>query len=163
MRTSFLDSSAIVKIYAKEPGSQQVRALLRSTTSAAPTVTLVVCDLALAEVSSALARKEREGTISNHQATKYFTRMRDHFLGVERPYLVILASSIMADASSLTRQYAVRGMDAVQLAAAIAAKHMAPPGTDFSFVCADDRLCRAAHAENIQAINPTTKVPASGS
>lgn len=74
MRTAFLDSSAIVKIYAEEPGSQQVRALLRSATLATPTVTLVVCDLALAEVSSALARKEREGAITSAQTTRYLTR-----------------------------------------------------------------------------------------
>lgn len=60
----------------------------------------------------------------------------------------------MAETSSLTRQYTLRGMDSVQLAAALAARHMAPAGTTFLFVCVDDNLCQAAQTENFDVINP---------
>jgi predicted nucleic acid-binding protein len=56
--TTFADSSALVKIYADEPGHERLRSL--------PTV--VISQLARVEASAALWRKHRKGELTAEQA-----------------------------------------------------------------------------------------------
>ena len=150
MRFAYFDSSALVKVYAWEgEGSKEVRRMVGQAVLARPTIRIVVCDIALSEAESAVARKERDREITTAQAERYLELIRTDFLLREpRPYQIVSASSVVQDAGGLSRLYGLKSMDAIQLAAALAVRSALPPGSDFVFVCADGKLCNAAAAEN---------------
>ncbi|HEX7051681.1 MAG TPA: type II toxin-antitoxin system VapC family toxin [Longimicrobiales bacterium] len=164
MRFFYFDTSALVKVYAYEGyGSDKVRALVKSATLSRPTARIVVCDIALAEAESAIARKERKTEIRRSEATRMIDRLRSDMLDRESsPYQVILSSSVVGEAGQWSRQYNLKGMDAIQFAAALAAMYSTPAGDEFCFVCADDRLCDAARAENmpVDTLQPPRRAPA---
>jgi predicted nucleic acid-binding protein len=58
----YLDSSALAKLYVPEPESDTLEAFLKGRRD------LMISELAITEVLSAVARRRREGTISAHQA-----------------------------------------------------------------------------------------------
>ncbi len=58
----YLDSSALVKLYVPEPESDRLEAFLRSHSS------LLISELAVTEVLSAVARRRREGLLNATQA-----------------------------------------------------------------------------------------------
>jgi len=58
----YLDSSALAKLYVPEPESDRLDALLRGRRS------LMLSELAITEVLSAVARRKREGVLSADQA-----------------------------------------------------------------------------------------------
>jgi len=58
----YLDSSALAKLYVPEPESDTLEAFFQGRRD------LMISELAITEVLSAVARRRREGTISAHQA-----------------------------------------------------------------------------------------------
>jgi predicted nucleic acid-binding protein len=55
----FLDSSALIKLYHEEPGTERVEEIFATSETS-----LVVSELAAVELQSALARKVRTGEIT---------------------------------------------------------------------------------------------------
>ena len=146
-RLLFLDSSALVKRYLFEAGSDAVNALFHD-----PSVHLIISTLALAEVSSAIVRR-----LSREQSAL----LLDDFDADAKNVLAIAAldDDIALAAVDLVRRRRLRGCDAVQLAVAL---HIAAALSDESeatvgleFVCADDALNTAAEAEGLRTMNPT--------
>ena len=162
MRIAYLDSSALVKAYTLEAGTDRVKAVIKSATMENPTVLAVVCDIARVEVASAIARKEFEGSVAPGLAERLRAQLEQHFTKDPKPYLIVHASSVLADAATYARTYRLKSMDAIQLAAALAAKYLAPFGAEFEFYCADGKLCAAARAENFNVIQLPTAVAAGG-
>jgi len=70
MTTYYVDTSALVKRYIDELGSDWVRAVF----SQAPLPSMIVVHLALVEMTSALARRQREGILTQAEYPEY--RMR---------------------------------------------------------------------------------------
>lgn len=60
----YLDSSVLVKLYLPEPHSDEVNAAVRGRRD------LMISDLAITEVVSAIARARREGLISSEDAAR---------------------------------------------------------------------------------------------
>ena len=60
MTTYYLDTSALIKRYVDEPGSDW----LQATLSTQPPPSIIVVHLAIVEVTSALARRLREGLLT---------------------------------------------------------------------------------------------------
>jgi predicted nucleic acid-binding protein len=146
MTAYFMDSSAISKRYMTEMGSVWVRSL------AAPTAghVIVLAQLALVEVSSALARKQRLAQISAADAAQH--RM-DFLADVETLYLTVpLEEVVLRQASDLVGRYPLRTLDAVQLACALAGTAIL--GEPLTFVCADNNLLNAAAGEGLATDNP---------
>jgi predicted nucleic acid-binding protein len=151
MPTYYLDASAIVKRYVSEMGSAWVQALSSNEEN-----TLVMGEIALAEVASAFARAARDGRISNEERLSYL----DLFIGdcAERYRLVAIERTIIDRAVDLTQSHCLRGYDAVHLATALAVnaellrKHLLP----LTFVAADEDLLKAAEAEGLVAENPNS-------
>lgn len=149
MTTYYLDSSAVVKRYVAETGSDWVRALCQDAHNA-----LFLAELTLAEVSSAFARRGRRGEITAEDRRTYLDLFiydcayRYHLIPVER--------STIERAVDLAQQHYLRGYDAVQLACALAANdHLLAAGLPaLTFVSADDELVAAATAQRLLAENP---------
>lgn len=141
----YLDTSALIKIYVQEVGTETVRDALRSGRVA-------ISALGGAELAGALARLAREGDLSASQAgamwTDYLRRLPT-FLEV---VVEGAGSPLGRDAARLCFDHHLRGGDAVHLASAlqVVAHH---PGESVSFCAADVKLLRAARAERLTTVD----------
>jgi predicted nucleic acid-binding protein len=146
-RLLFFDSSALVKRYLFEAGSNAVNALFYDQS-----VRLIISTLALAEVSSAIVRR-----LSREQSTL----LLDDFDADAKNVFAIapLNDDVALAAVDLVRRRRIRGCDAIQLAVAL---HIASALSDdaeetvgLEFVCADDTLNTAAEAEGLRTLDPS--------
>jgi uncharacterized protein len=131
----FADSSALVKLYADEPGHEVVRGL----------GAVVVSRLARVEVPAALWRKGRTRELSTRLAGVLVTRFEHDWFGHgdEPPRFAIVRTStpVLEDAARLTAVHALRGYDAVHLASALAVRRADP---SVSTIAVFDRDLRTA-------------------
>ena len=105
----YLDSSALVKLFADEPGTAEVSHAVQE----AELVGTVA--ISRAEVIAALAKAVRVGALSTDDARSARHRFRTEWLH----FLRLQVSDFLIDrAGDLAWAYSLRGYDAVQLAAA---------------------------------------------
>ncbi len=105
----YLDSSALVKRYVSEPGSDQV--LQAFATAEAVGTAVISC----AEVSAALAKAARFGLLTLEQALSAYKVFRGEWVDFIRLQLTEFSIERAAD---LAWEHGLRGFDSVQLAAA---------------------------------------------
>ena len=147
MAAFFLDTSTVLKRYVQETGTAWVQAL------AAPTVrhSLFVVRITLAETVAAITRRERGGSITPQDAA---TAVADFQLDFARQYRVVeVSAGLVAQAATLARRHALRGYDAVQLAAALEI-HATDPS--LTLLSADAELNTAATAEGLTVDDPNS-------
>ena len=147
MAAFFLDTSTVLKRYVQETGTAWVQAL------AAPTVrhSLFVVRITLAETVAAITRRERGGSITPQDAA---TAVADFQLDFARQYRVVeVSAGLVAQAATLARRHALRGYDAVQLAAALEI-HATDPS--LTLLSADAELNTAATAEGLAVEDPNS-------
>lgn len=120
----FADTSAVVKLYAEEHGSQAVRAM------AAP---LVVSQMTRAEVPAALWRKHRMGELGVEDTRVLVAEFEADYFGApgeERRFSAVrVTAEILEEAVRLTAVHGLRAYDAVQLASAKAVRTVDPSCT----------------------------------
>jgi predicted nucleic acid-binding protein len=145
----FLDSSALVKLYHPERGSQRVEGAFRE-----PSRRFIISRLTGLELHSALSLKIRTGKLTTADAAL----VRARFLGdVASGAISVMAinEAYYSMAENLIVQYAGRvglqTLDALQLAVALETHRRA--GLD-AFMVADLALAEVARAEGIRVINP---------
>jgi predicted nucleic acid-binding protein len=145
--TYYFDTSALLKLYIEERGTDQVISIAESLV-AGNTDNIVILDVTLVESRSAVRRREREGDIPTREANQIIER-----IGEDRSslYLVEPASSVTEEAARLIDSHPLRALDALQLGGLTVRRSTPPPPT---FVCADERLCHAANVEGLATINP---------
>jgi predicted nucleic acid-binding protein len=140
--TAFADSSALVKLYADEDGSDAVRG----------ESALVVCALARVEVPAALWRKHRTGHLDAEEAAALASDFEADYRGTEygapRFGVVRVTARLLDKAAAFPALNDLRAQDAVQLAAALAADAADPDLTEF--LCFDARLRVAAAAHGLR-------------
>lgn len=133
--STFADSSALVKLYVPEEGSESVRGL----------VDLVVSQICRVEVPSAFWRKQRLGEIGvEHAATLAAAFEVDLWGSGEEPerfVVVRIDGRVLDRAARLCAQHGLRAYDAVQLASALLVRAVDP---GCSAVAAFDVALRAA-------------------
>ncbi|MGH8970049.1 MAG: type II toxin-antitoxin system VapC family toxin [Actinomycetes bacterium] len=140
----FVDSSALVKLYADEEGHQLVRRL----------AVMVVSHLTRVEVPAALWRKQRIGELSPADVQVLRAEFEADWFGSpddDRRFVAVAATSgVLDDASRLTGIHGLRAYDAIQLASARAARAADPAcGAVAAF---DDHLRAAAAAEGFALV-----------
>jgi predicted nucleic acid-binding protein len=149
----FLDSSAVVKRYQKEVGSEGVTALFDKGADH----TVILGEITLAEVAAAFAAKHRAlNGISRAERDQAVALFLGH---CDTEYELAAINRFIVDrAVILTQNHKLRGYDAVQLATALTANAaLAAAGlSSLTFVAADDDLVAAARAEGLAAENPNT-------
>ncbi len=99
------------------------------------------------ECASALARLERESSLSPRDATLALQRLDDF---ARSWHLVEPVESLRQTARRLLRVHALRAADSLQLAAALLGSEGQP--STLGFVCLDQRLCTAAQREGFPVI-----------
>ncbi len=147
----FLDSSALVKRYVPETGS----AWIQTITDAATGNLLIISRITWVEVLSALARRQREGSLS---ATDVDLIIQQFRYDLNNHYQIVELDGIVTEnAGQLVNQYPLRAYDAVQLASVLriqAAFAAMTTSTPLVFLSADDRLLAIAQTAGLLTDNP---------
>jgi predicted nucleic acid-binding protein len=136
MPVYFIDSSALVKRYRNEPGSNRVSILMKAADQ------LLIARLTIVEVSSALVRRARMSNSSKEElnaALAIFDAQISESIDI-----VDLDTELMQDAVRISRKYGLRGADAIQLACALAGRREIDSVDDFVLVGSDLELNAAA-------------------
>ncbi|MEG3846648.1 type II toxin-antitoxin system VapC family toxin [Microcoleus sp. herbarium19] len=146
----FLDTSALVKRYVPEIGSDWIL----SITDPATNSDLAISQITWVEVHSAFARRLRDGSLSAERFDSIVQKVREDF---ENEYRVIDADrTLIETAGALVIQYPLRAYDSVQLASGLYVKSMlmSQPETQLIFVSADNRLLDIAQSAGFAIDNP---------
>jgi predicted nucleic acid-binding protein len=143
----YLDSSALVKRYAAESGSDKVAALIEGDHK------IAVSWLAIPETLSAVARRAKGGSISADD----LTAIRSQFNQDMQRFMIVKISGAPVDGiEKLIARRALRGADSIHLAAALwLGKATKSPVV---FVASDNELLNAARSERIKTYNPTEDI-----
>lgn len=134
----YLDTSALVKLYVKEPGSQAVRALLEKAQ------VVSTSRVAYVEMRAGLARKLRQGELSEEE----YGHVLSDFEKDWKDYFVIeFSESVAKMGGELVEKHPLRALDALHLASALFLRERAR--SDVFFSSFDGRLNEAAQAEGL--------------
>lgn len=150
MTDYFFDSSALIKRYITEPGSNWVRA---ATVISAGHL-IIISHITLVEMVSALARRKRDGSILSRTAQAARLLIGRH---AKREYEVIhLTDVIIERAQDVLDAHPLRAFDAIQLGTALEINQriLAVGDPPLVFVSSDVRLLTAAAAESLSIYQP---------
>lgn len=137
----YLDTSALVKLYVPETDSATVKQHVDEADL--PTTSRI----AFAEARAAFARKRREAAVSPRD---YRTIVQDFDNDWESYFIVDVSETLIKRAGKLAEQHALRGYDAVHLSSAVILSE--ENNQPVSFVCFDDKLCRAARRHGLAVL-----------
>ena len=132
-----LDASALVKLYVEEAGTPVVDSHVQRAEAVATAL------ITYSEARAALARHRRDGALSVAELRRA-VRELDREWGAYN--IVDLTESLVRLAGALAERHALRGYDAVQLAAAL---DLQAAGGHVEFCAFDTRLNRAARREHL--------------
>lgn len=149
MALYYLETSALVKLYVLESGTE--RLLLLTDRSSGNR--FAILSLSQVEFRSAIRRRERNGEIPASVANELLSAFKRHS---ETRFVTQMVSDFVLDiAAALVDRYALRAFDAIQLAGYAALKDAA--GSDAPiFVCSDQGLLAAAKLEGALVLDPTS-------
>jgi len=148
----FCDTSAIIKRYVSEIGSPW----LREKVDPGAGVAVYLATISAVEVASAITRRQRGGSLPQHEAARFLAQFRSD---LDDEYRTIhLGDSIIAKAMDFAEARALRAYDAVQLAAAVELNRwrIAMGKTPIIFLSSDGELNAAALAVGLNVDDPNT-------
>jgi len=137
----FWDTSALVPLLAEEPATPSAQRLYAEQPAIVWWATLVEC-------ASAIARLERDGSLTAAQAGEAFGRLD----ALRASWIEIEAGDEVRDvARRMLRVHPLRAADALQLAAAWLGSERRP--ASLPLVSLDERLCTAASREGFPLVS----------
>lgn len=143
--TCYFDTSALVKLYHREPGTETALDIYHSGDR------IQILELARIEFLSTVMRKLREGTLDGQAYQAVVSRFGQDLL--DRYEVLHFASMVVNETERVLqvhgRNHPLRTLDAIQ----IAFYHVYSED-DTVFVCADQRLVAVIDDENRPTMNP---------
>jgi len=142
----FLDTSALVKLYVQEPGTDRLLHVVGNSSENR----VAVLSLSAVEARSAIRRRQRAGDIDQTAADFILESLRRH---MESRFVRQAVNDTLIDAAlQVIDRYALRAYDAMQLAGCLMLN--AIERRSWTFVCSDHHLLDAARQENIAVFDP---------
>jgi uncharacterized protein len=139
----YLDSSALVKRYAAESGSDRVTSLVEGDQR------IAVSWIAVPETLSAVARRAKGGSINKG----HVAAIRNQFeLDLQRFMIVEACGAPIKGIEKLIARHALRGADCIHLSTALWLSKAAK--SPVVFVASDNELLTAARIERLKILNP---------
>jgi len=136
---AYFDTSALVKRYVRESGSDRVRRLLHSRAVVSSAVIHV-------EAVSSVRRRLREGRLSSRSAGRILQRIEED---VAFWWLAPVSEQVLSKARSLILGSAARTLDAIHVASA---SLLVGEGLTMPFVTADRRQAEVAGVAGLEVI-----------
>lgn len=142
----FFDTSAFVKFYKDEIGTEKVTKIILDKQNH-----IMIMELVCLEFTSALFRRFKNKEITEDELSNIISKFE-----FDSPYIFIepFTNQILYEASRLLykygKNYGLRTLDSLHLATCYLLSD-----NDLFFVCADEILCNVARELNINFINPT--------
>ena len=156
----YMDSSALVKHYVREPGSAGLNAKLNEASLHQHGVFISV--VGYAEILAIFGRRLRENVVSEGQARLLRDEFLDDWMFSLSP--VELTAGVLGFISELVNKHPLRGADAIHLASALwlrdalrLGRQFGPVNRSLAFISADKQLNRAASAEGLEVFDPQDK------
>jgi uncharacterized protein len=153
----YLDSSALIKRYQNEPGTDVLNARLQAEAKGLRAVFTSV--LTYAEIHASLARRVREQLLSPEEAAAVANEFDADWVLSLGP--IELGTNVLGFVRDIVRGFPLRGADAVHLASALWLRDMARLGMKADqytgplvFVSSDKQLARAASKHKIEVFDP---------
>jgi predicted nucleic acid-binding protein len=144
MRNLFFDTSALVKRYYDEPGTEFVDSLITDDDTK-----VVLTSIAVIETVSAFRRKYNRDDISdgvlNELLASFFEEALSEFL------ILPTEESLLINSFELVLEDDLRTLDSLQLSAALSVSENVE---DLVFVSADKELVDVAESNGLNAVNP---------
>ena len=137
----YWDASALVPVVVAETDSGLVRSWLSEDDH------IVTWAWTRTEITSAIERRAREGSLSRHQRREVLARL-DAFAGSWDEVTDVLA--VRTRANALLARHRLRAADAGQLGAALLIQEQL--AGVLTFVCLDHRLSSAAELESLRVV-----------
>jgi predicted nucleic acid-binding protein len=139
----YFDTSALVKRYLKEDGSEIVGSIVTQQK------VIATSKLAYPEMLSALMRKHRAGEIQKKPLDLIIGQFETDW---EKLVIVEFHDELLEIIKSLIGKYPLRGADAVHLSSAMWLQQSTK--ARLTFITSDIDLLSAAQAEDLEIINP---------
>ena len=147
MSRCFLDSTAFVKLFVQEPGTQALISLLESIEDNAKLISAITP----IEVTAALIKRERAGDIRPEDSELARASLRQEATRiVQQP----LNPAVLEAARQLLEQHDLRAQEAIQLASAVVAREMFH-GLPITFLSTNPRLLHAARQLHFETADPS--------
>ena len=148
MALLYLDTSALVKLYITERGSERMVEL-----ASAGANSMATCAITQVEFHSAVDRRRRlrGGDMGEEAAERAVERFNRHFKSEVFRHAV--DDRTLDLACALVARHSLRAYDAVQLAACLILLRLGARD-DLTFISADRRLLTAARSEGLAVLNP---------
>ena len=140
----YLDSSALVKRYVKEEGTESVEAIVTGSRM------MATSRLTYPEVISALTRKQRAGEID---AKPYERALAQFEQDWKRVVVIEFLEEMLPEARAMIQKHALRAGGTVHLCAAMWTARSAK--LKVQFVSSDRNLLRAAETEELEVVDPS--------
>jgi predicted nucleic acid-binding protein len=139
----YADTSALVKRYFREVGTDRVVDALRAARL------VVTSRVAFAEAAAAIARRTGEGSLESRQRDRVLDRLARDF---GRIAVVDVTETVTNACRELVVSHPLRGFDAIHLASAllVADDHR----SEWTFLCSDKPLLDSAAAEGLIPLDP---------
>jgi predicted nucleic acid-binding protein len=144
----FLDTSALVKLYVHEMGTERMLGLAHPDAENQ----LAIISLTRVEFRAAVRLRAKLGDIDAEAANNLVRDFGEHLANLYQVQPV--NEMVIEEASGLIDRHALRAYDAVQLGACLALRATVGDEFETHFVCADDVLLEAARGEGVAVINP---------
>ena len=148
MPTYYLDTSAIMKRYRYEPGTETIDRLFEVPQ---PETRVYTSFLTTLELTSSILRLARGGQISRRMADNVLARFRQDSQGTVR--VLPLTDAIVSGAVAVVEQHQLRSGDAIHLATVASIFRLAPE-SETVLVTSDRELLEAAMRSGMGGLNP---------
>ncbi len=157
----YVDSSALIKRYIREPGSDALKRRLNEASLHHPGVFISV--VGYAEILATFARRLRENPQLKTQTELLREQFRDDWLFELTQ--VELAEGVLEFIDGLVERHPLKGADAIHLASALwmrdalrLGKHFGPISRSLTFATSDKQLKNAALSEGLEVFDPQDKI-----
>ena len=144
MPVYYVDTSALVKRYHVESGSQRVDQLFGD-----PTATFLTANIALTEITSALDRKVQENLLTRDALNTVLAAIARDLL--EDFWLIEIERVHILRSQELILRHHLRTLDTLHLAVLLSLQDLAPV-----LVSSDQKLLEAAKLERFAVLDPTS-------
>lgn len=140
----FLDTSALLKKYLEEEGSQHIRDLIGEAEA------VILSLITEVELTSALERAKRGNRLTSPDY-RQATRDWEKDLNKTKFIKISIDQKVIHYARRFVKQHRLHPADSIQLASAVMVSKKF--GDNVSFVCSDQPLLDAAHLERLPCVN----------